>query len=115
MQIRFQADADLREVIIKALLRQEPTIDITSAHQANLIGLNDNQVLAVAADEGRVLVTHDRKTMPYHFAEFINERTSPGVIVVPQDLAVASAVEELLLVWVTSDASEWLNRICYLP
>jgi Domain of unknown function (DUF5615) len=115
MQIRFQADADLREVIIKALLRQEPTIDITSAHQANLVGLNDNQVLAVAADGGRVLVTHDRKTMPYHFAEFINERTSPGVIVVPQDLAVASAVEDLLLVWATSDASEWLNRICYLP
>jgi len=115
MKIRFQADADLREVIIKALLRQEPTIDIISAHKANLSGLGDNKVLALAADEGRVLLTHDRKTMPYHFAEFVNERTSPGVIVIPQDLPVTTAVEDLLLIWIASDASEWLNRICYLP
>jgi uncharacterized protein DUF5615 len=115
MKICFQADADLREVIIKALLRQEPTIDITSAHEASLAGLGDDKVLALAADKGRVLVTHDRKTMPYHFAVFISERMSPGIIVIPQDLSVTAAVEDLLLIWAASDASEWLNRICYLP
>jgi hypothetical protein len=115
MKIRFQADADLREVIIKSLLRLEPTIDFRSAHKADLAGLDDDKVLAVAADDGRVLVTHDRKTMPHHFAEFINGRTSPGVIVVPQDSSVAAAVDDLLLIWTASEASEWLDRICYLP
>ena len=115
MKIRFQADADLREVIIKSLLRYEPTIDFRSAHEANLAGLHDDKVLALAAADGRVLVTHDRKTMPHHFGEFINGRTSPGVIVVPQDLSVTTAVEELLLIWTASEASEWANRICYLP
>ncbi len=115
MKIRFQADADLREVIIQAILRLEPTIDFRSAHKANLAGLNDDKVLTIAADDERVLVTHDRKTMPYHFAQFIDGRTSPGVIVVPQDMSVTAAVEELLLIWAASEAKEWTNRICYLP
>jgi hypothetical protein len=115
VRIRFQADAGLRGVIIQAILRLEPTIDFRTAHKANLAGLDDDKVLAVAAEDGRVLVTHDRKTMPYHFAQFIDRRTSPGVIVVPQDMTVVAAVDELLLIWAASEASEWSNRICYLP
>lgn len=34
--------------------------------EARLGGLEDSEVLAIAADEGRILVTHDRKTMPRH-------------------------------------------------
>ncbi len=115
MKIRFQADADLREVIIKSLLRYEPAIDFRSAQKADLAGLDDYKVLALAADDGRVLVTHDRKTMPHHFAKFIKARTGSGVIVIPQDLSISAAVDELLLIWTASEASEWLDRICYLP
>ena len=115
MKIRFQADADLKGVIIKAMLRLEPTIEFRTAHEANLAGLDDDKVLALAADNGRVLVTHDRKTMPHHFADFISERGSPGVIVVPQEMSIINAVDDLLLIWVASEASKWVNRICYLP
>jgi hypothetical protein len=115
VKIRFQADADLKAAIIQALLRIEPTMDFKSAHKAILAGLDDAQVLAIATEDERVLITHDRKTMPYHFAEFIRRRTSTGVIVVPQDMSVTAAVDELLLIWTASEASEWKNRICYLP
>ena len=40
---------------------------------------------------GRVLVTHDQKTMPRHFAAFIAAETSPGVLIIPQQLPVATA------------------------
>ncbi len=33
-----------------------------------LAGLSDATVLAIAADEGRLLVSHDVSTMPEHFA-----------------------------------------------
>jgi hypothetical protein len=115
MKIRFQADADLKGIIVKAILRREPTIDFRTAHKANLAGLSDSEVLALAANDGRILVTHDHKTMPHHFAEFISERTSTGLIVVPQDSSVNAAVDDLLLIWTASEANEWLNRICYLP
>jgi hypothetical protein len=115
MSVRFQADADLNHVIVKATLRREPSIDFQTAHAAGLVGLRDPEVLALAAHAGRVLVTHDRKTMPKHFAEFIGRITSSGVIVIPQKLPVRAAIEDLLLIWTASEAEEWHNRIQVLP
>jgi hypothetical protein len=82
---------------------------------AGLAHLEDLDVLALAAREGRVLVTHDSKTMPRHFADFIASQESPGVIIVPQHLAVGLAVDDLFLIWMATEADEWKNRICYLP
>ncbi len=115
MKVRFQADADLNHILIKATLRREPTIDFQTAHAAGLVGLSDEKVLTIAAKAGRLLVTHDRKTMPGHFAEFIQREVSNGVIVVPQRLAVSVAVEDLILIWAASEAEEWINRIQSLP
>jgi predicted nuclease of predicted toxin-antitoxin system len=42
-----------------------------SANEANLEGLSDPEVLALAAELNRILVTHDRQTMPRHFGEFL--------------------------------------------
>ena len=115
MSVRFQADADLNHVIVQATLRREPSIDFQTAHAAGLVGLPDPEVLALAAHAGRVLVTHDRKTMPKHFAEFIGQTTSSGLIVIPQKLPVRVAIEDLLLIWTASEAEEWHNRIQVLP
>jgi len=115
MKVRFQADADLNQILLKATLRREPSIDFQTAHAAGLVALGDRQVLAIAAREGRILVTHDRKTMPRHFAEFLATEASGGVIVVPQKLAVNAAVEDLILIWGASESDEWINRIQSLP
>jgi hypothetical protein len=61
MRIRFQADADLNHIVVRATLRLEPSIDFQTAQAANLTGLNDSDVLKLDADEGRILVSHDRK------------------------------------------------------
>ena len=115
MKIRFQADADLNLVILLAAVRREPGMDFQTAQAAKLRSLSDPEVLAVASKEGRVLVTHDQQTMPGHFGEYILTQTSSGVIVIPQHLQIAEAVENLLLIWFASEAQEWVNRICYLP
>lgn len=115
MSVRFQADADLNHIIVKATLRREPSIDFQTAHAAGLVGVPDSEVLALAAQAGRVLVTHDRKTMPAHFAEFIAHTISSGVIVIPQKLSVHAAVEDLVLIWTASEAEEWRNSIQVLP
>lgn len=115
MRIRFQADADLNHIILAALTRRVPEVDFGSAAEAGLGGMADTAVLAQTAEEGRVLVSHDQRTMPSHFAEFIQTTSSSGVIIVPQALGVLQTVEELLLVWSASDAEEWINRIAYLP
>ena len=115
MKIRFQADADLNRIIVLATIRREPSIDFLTADAMDLAGRKDPEVLAIAAREGRVLVSHDQKTMPQHFADFILQTSCPGVLIVPQHLPVAAVVEDLLLIWFLTEAEEWVNRIRYLP
>ena len=115
MTLRFQADADLNQIILHAIVRREPACDFQTAAAAGLTGMRDPQVLALAARAGRMLVTHDQKTMPQHFATFIATETSPGVLIIPQRLPVTTAVEDLLLIWSTMDAEEWRNTIRFLP
>ena len=115
MKIRFQADADFNRHIIAAVKRREPTISFQTAHEAGLAGLDDPEVLELAASEGRLLVSHDRRTMPYHFGAFIQQRNSPGLLLVSQHLSVSRAAEELLLIWIASEPDEWSNRISSLP
>jgi hypothetical protein len=113
--VRFQADADLNQAIVAAVLRRTPAVDFRTAEIAQLRGMDDLGVLAIAAREGRVLVTHDSKTMPRHFGAYITAQRSAGVIVVPQHMAVSAAADELLLIWTASSSEDWANRICYLP
>jgi Domain of unknown function (DUF5615) len=115
MKVRFQADADFNQVIVKAILRYEPNLDFQTAQAGNLIGLSDPDVLTTSAQLGRLLVTHDRKTMPRYFAELIMNSESAGVIVVPQAMAIRTVVDDLVLIWAASEAEEWINRIRSLP
>ncbi len=115
MKIRFQADADLNQIIVKATLRLEPAIDFQTAHAAGLASLDDPAVLTLAAAQNRVLVSHDRKTMPIHFGQFVLSESSPGLLVVPQRLPISQVAQDLFLIWVASDPEEWINRIRSLP
>ncbi|MGH9204226.1 MAG: DUF5615 family PIN-like protein [Vicinamibacterales bacterium] len=78
MPIRFQADADLNQVIVSAVVRRMPAIVFRTATSAGLAGLQDQDVLVVAAGDGRILVTHDQATMPRHFREFLRSQRSSG-------------------------------------
>ncbi|MDQ3064603.1 MAG: hypothetical protein M3R14_17325 [Acidobacteriota bacterium] len=115
MKVSFQADNDLDQRIVAAILRIEPTINFQTAVELNLHGLDDLSVLALAAFEGGILVSHDQSTMPVYFAEFVSNNTSAGVLIVPQTLSLERVVEELLMIWSASEADEWINRISYLP
>lgn len=115
MRIRFQADADLRVPIVKGLKRREPTIDFATAHDAGLAGLNDQAVLALAASNGRVLVSHDVTTMPEAFSRFIQSHASPGVILISQELSYREAIEGLLRVWSDTESEDWENVLSFLP
>ncbi|MCF4967594.1 DUF5615 family PIN-like protein [Nostoc sp. CMAA1605] len=115
MIIRYQADADLNQAIVTGVLRREATVDFQTAFAAGLEGVKDLEVLAIAAKQGRILVTHDRKTMPSEFAEFIINHQSSGVIIVSRKIPIEIVIEELLLIWSVSSAEEWVDRIAKLP
>lgn len=115
MPIRFQADADLNQIIVSAVLRRVPAIDFRTATTGGLAGLQDHEVLALAARDSRILVTHDQSTMPRHFGEFVRSQHSPGLIVVSQHLPVGEVADDLILIWTATQAGEWTDRIAFLP
>jgi predicted nuclease of predicted toxin-antitoxin system len=115
MRVRFQADADLDGRIIRGLRRAAPEIDIRTSGDAGLAGLGDPEVLRIAADSGRILVSQDRRTMPVHFARFTSGAQSPGVILLREAIPISTAIEQLALIWNASEAEEWANRVVWIP
>ncbi len=115
MKIRYQADADLNQNIVTGVLRREATINFQTAYAANLKGLKDREVLAISAQQKRILISHDRKTMSSEFAEYIINNQSSGVIIVSRKVPIEVIIEELILIWAVSSAGEWINRIAKIP
>jgi hypothetical protein len=115
MRVRFQGDEDLDGRVLRGLRRAAPEVDIRSAVDAGLVGLKDPDILRICADSGRILVSQDRRTMPAHFARYVTGAQSPGVIVLREAIPIATAIEELLLIWIASQAEEWINRLAWIP
>lgn len=117
MSIRFQADNDLKRIIVDATLRREPRIDFQTAQAARLDDLDDEEVLRLAASQSRILVSHDKRTMPKALASVVaSGGTSPGVLlVIPQNATIRDVVETLILIWTDDRASDWNNLIAKIP
>jgi hypothetical protein len=81
-----------------------------------LSGEKDPPVLEWAAKEGRITITHDVRTMPKFALEHIEEgKILPGLIIVPEQMPIGEAIQDLLIIIECSVPEEWENRIGYLP
>ena len=117
MSIRFQADNDLKRIIVDATLRREPRIDFQTAQAARLDRLDDGTVLHLAASQSRILVSHDKRAMPGALTSFIaSGGTSPGVLlVIPQNASIRDVAEGLILIWTDDRANDWRNLVVKIP
>jgi hypothetical protein len=83
---------------------------------AGLSGADDPAVVAWAAQEGRVLRTHDVSTITRYAYERVQEgEPMPGVSEVSRDLPIGRAIAEMLLLATCSLAGEWEGQVRYLP
>jgi hypothetical protein len=48
-------------------------------------------------------------------SRFVERLSSPGVIIVSQELDIGSAIEDLLLIWAATDAEEWIEHLGFVP
>ena len=115
MRIRFLADADLHSGIARGLERLAPSIDFQPAQGIIPDGTPDPELLRLAAEDQRVLVSGDLRTMGKHFAVFTANNSSPGVVLIPSGTSVGEAIRRLHGFWLTVDAEEMVNQIRWLP
>jgi hypothetical protein len=68
-----------------------------------LEGVLDPDVLDFAASEGRILVTHDRRTMIEHFRNHLEQgKSTPGVFLVSQFADISAVAKTLVISWSAS-------------
>ena len=112
----FLSDEDFNRRIVRGLRRRLPRLDIVRVQDSGLIARPDTKILEWAANENRVVLTHDVTTMSKHAFDRVNQRLMmPGVIEVSQDVPIGEAIEELVLIAECSLENEWQNQVIYLP
>lgn len=114
--MKFLADENFDNRIVRGLLRRRPDFDIIRVQDLEIAGADDPTVLAWAAQEGRILLTHDERTIPnYAYERLAAGQTIAGVIVASDNLAISTVIEDVLLIVECSSADEWINQLQRLP
>ena len=87
-----------------------------SVRDVGLAGSPDLVLLKWAANNQRIILTHDVNTMVPHANQLVAEgEPMVGVIFVPEQLEIGRAINDLEMVLECSTESEMRDRIEYLP
>ena len=114
--LRLLIDENFDQRILRGLRLEVPDLDYIVVQETKLKGLRDPLLLAWAAENQRIIVTHDVNTMPRHANERVRAaQPMPGVIIIPEDLAVGKAIEELVTLVECCEPEELSNQVKYLP
>lgn len=114
--VRFLADENFNNQIVRGILRQSPNIDIVRIQDVGLSGADDPSVLVWAAQEERIVLTHDVATMITFAYDRIQAGLSmPGLFEVSRRVSIGLAIEEVILIAEYSLDGEWEGQVRFLP
>lgn len=114
--LRLLADENFNGRILRALLRQIPDLDVVRAQDTPLYGADDPTLLQFAADEGRILLTHDVETLVgYAWERVRSGKAMPGVIVALTERPIGQVIEDLEILLFASQPEELETQIRFLP
>lgn len=114
--LKLLADENFDNTVVRGLLRRKSSIDIVRVQDVGLSGVDDPTILAWAAEENRILLTHDVATITRFAYERVAQGISmPGVIEVSTDAQTGQVIEDILVVIECSLDGELEGQIHYLP
>ncbi len=114
--LQLLTDENFNGDIIRGLLLRRPALDLLRVQDVGLLEADDPTILAWAAANNRILLTHDRATMPdFAYEQIVASQPMPGLFVVNDRLAIQQSIDELLLIDECSEQAEWDGRVAYLP
>ncbi len=113
---RLLADENFNGDIVRGLLLRQPDLDLVRVQDVGLARANDPDILAGAAANNRIVLTHDRATMSDHAYERVAAcEPMPGVFILNDRFPVGQAIQEILLTMECSEQAEWNGRAVRLP
>ena len=114
--IPLLADEDLNGRLVRGLLRHKSDLDLVRVQDVGLGAAGDDRVLDWADRNGRLLLTHDSRTMPGHIrSRLAGGAHVAGVFIVDDRASIGDCIADILLVAECSEVEEWRDRIVYVP
>jgi hypothetical protein len=102
--------------IVRGLLRRKADLDIVRIQDVGLSGVDDPTILEWAAQQDRVLLTHDVSTITkYAYERLETGQVMPGIFEVRRTAPIGQVIEDILLLVECSLEREWEGQIIYLP
>ena len=114
--LRLLIDENFKHVILRGVKSRLPELDFVFVRQVGLAGFKDVALLRWAAQNDRIIVTHDINTMPAEAGRLLQRGESiAGLIIVPQNIQIGRAIEDLELMVGCYSESELHDQVKYLP
>lgn len=114
--LKLVADENFDNTVVRGLFRRNPKIDIVRVQDVGLSGKDDPTILDWAAQEGRILLTHDVSTITRYAYDRVKQgQTMPGVIEISPDAPVGQVIEDILVLIECSQEGELEGQVQYLP
>jgi hypothetical protein len=114
--ISFLADQNFNGKILRGLKERLPELDCIRTQDFGLEAYTDEELLAWAANENRVILTHDAKTFPtFAYERMTKGETMRGVIVVDDQTPIGKAIDDLEIIICCRFENEWANNVTRIP
>jgi predicted nuclease of predicted toxin-antitoxin system len=114
--LRFLSDENFNGDIVRGLFLRQPNLDLLRVQDVGLRELDDPAILDWAANNDRILLTHDRATMPdFAYDRLLEGQPMSGVFLINDRMPTRQAIDELLLLDTCSQQEEWKGIVLYLP
>src|ERR1044071_6307877 len=113
--IRLLTDENVDNNILRGLARRLPHLDFVSVRDVGLAGSSDLVLLRWAANEQRIILTHDIKTMVRDANQLVAQgEPMAGVIFVPDQLEIGRAINDLEMMLGCYTEAEMRNNVKYI-
>ncbi|MEH1787933.1 DUF5615 family PIN-like protein [uncultured Nostoc sp.] len=114
--LKLLSDENFNGDIVRGLFLRQPNLDLFRVQDVGLQEVDDPTILNWAAASDRIILTHDRATMPdFAYERLLKGEQMLGLFVVNDRMPIRQAIDELLLLVNYSDQSEWKGIVLYLP
>jgi hypothetical protein len=112
----FLADENFDGRVLHEIRRRLPDLDIVRVQDVHLSSIEDPLILEWAAQEGRVLLTHDARTMPrYARIRIMDGLPIQGVVIIRRKAPLGKIVESLEILIEYTLPNEWENSVWFIP
>jgi hypothetical protein len=104
-RIKFYMDEHVPRAVTEGLRRRE--VDVLAAQEAGMMEAADQEHLAFASEEGRVIFTQDVDFLRLHAAG----RRHAGIVYAPQRTATGTIVRSLMLIHDVLSPEDMSNHV----